>query len=77
MEMSFRPMESETEENKLVTVDNPFQGCTIVVTGKLMTFIFMCVTGILITAMHMWVHIKNHFCRKGNWRMDSFVTNGF
>ena len=38
MEMSFRPMESETEENKLVTVDNPFQGCTIVVTGKLMTF---------------------------------------
>ena len=38
MEMSFRPMESETEENKLVTVDNPFQGSTIVVTGKLMTF---------------------------------------
>ena len=31
-------MESETEENKLVTVDNPFLGCTIVVTGKLMTF---------------------------------------
>ena len=33
----------------------------------------MCVTGILITAMHMGAH-KNHFCRKGNWRMDSFVT---
>ena len=38
IQASVENMESETEENKLVTVDNPFQGCTIVVTGKLMTF---------------------------------------
>ena len=40
------------------------------------SYLYVC-DGYLITAMHMWVHIKNHFCRKGNWRMDSFVTNGF
>ena len=38
MEMNFRPVEIETEEEKLVTTGNLFQGCTIVATGKLMNF---------------------------------------
>ena len=38
MEMNFRPVEIETEEEKLVTTGNPFQGCTVVATGKLMNF---------------------------------------
>lgn len=38
MEMNFRPVEIETEEEKLVTTGNPFRGCTVVATGKLMNF---------------------------------------
>ena len=38
MEMNFKPVEIKATEEELVTSSNPFQGCTIVATGKLMNF---------------------------------------
>ncbi len=38
MEMNFRPVEAKAVEEGPVTSGNPFQGCTIVATGKLMNF---------------------------------------
>ena len=39
--------------------------------------ISMCATGIPMIVMRMWEHIKNHFCRKGNWQMVSFAISEF
>ncbi len=38
MEMNFRTVEIKSAEEELVSSKNPFQGCTIVATGKLMNF---------------------------------------
>lgn len=38
MEMNFRTVENRAAEEKPVSSKNPFQGCTIVATGKLMNF---------------------------------------
>ncbi|MCI8939611.1 MAG: NAD-dependent DNA ligase LigA [Dorea sp.] len=38
MEMNFRTVEIKAAEEELVSSKNPFQGCTIVATGKLMNF---------------------------------------
>lgn len=39
--------------------------------------ISMCATGIPMIVMRMWEHIKNHFCRKGNWQMVNFAISEF
>ena len=38
MEMNFQTLEVETEKKEGMSLGNPFQGCTIVATGKLQNF---------------------------------------
>lgn len=38
MEMNFRPLEADEEKKEAISSGNPFQGCTMVATGKLQNF---------------------------------------